>query len=288
MLVRLGIVLMRLLAPWPLPALRALGWLLGLLLYAVVVPRRRVAMKNLELCFPEMSLGQRRALTRRIFIRFVQAWLDRAWIWQGSAATLERRVRLRGEVQALQGKDPTVIFAPHFVGLDAGAAAIAHGIARRFTSIYTNQPNKILNEWVLKGRLRFGQVKLFDRSAGVKTIVAGLRASDPLYLLPDMNYGLEDSIFVPFYGQPAATIPSLSRFARLGRAKVVPAITRMTPSGYDVEVLPAWTDFPTDDIVADTALMNQHLQSYIDTMPDQYFWLHKRFKSRPTGEPGVY
>ena len=103
-----------------------------------------------------------------------------------------------------------------------------------------------------------------------------------------MNFGMEDSVFVPFYGVPAATVPSLSRFARLGRAKVVPVITRMTRHGYQVEVMPAWERFGSGDSVVETALMNQHLQSYIDTMPDQYFWVHKRFKDRPPGTPPVY
>jgi KDO2-lipid IV(A) lauroyltransferase len=80
----------------------------------------------------------------------------------------------------------------------------------------------------------------------------------------------------------------LSRFARLSRAKVVPVITRMTPQGYEVEILPAWQDFPTADAAADTALMNLRLQGYIDTMPSQYYWVHKRFKDRPSGEAAPY
>jgi KDO2-lipid IV(A) lauroyltransferase len=93
---------------------------------------------------------------------------------------------------------------------------------------------------------------------------------------------------VPFYGVQAATVPSLPRFARLCRAKVVPLITKLTPSGYEVRLLPAWKDYPTSDVVADTALMNRRLQDYIDEMPAQYYWVHKRFKSRPPGEPPVY
>jgi len=95
-------------------------------------------------------------------------------------------------------------------------------------------------------------------------------------------------MFVPFYGVSAATVPSLSRFARLGRAKVVPVLTCLTAKGYEVQVLPAWADFPTDDLEADTAMMNVRLQSYIDAMPDQYYWVHKRFKDRPPGEADVY
>ena len=103
-----------------------------------------------------------------------------------------------------------------------------------------------------------------------------------------MNFGPEESVFVPFFGVPAATVPSLSRFAKLGRAQVVPVISRLTSTGYEVRVLPAWQDFPTADAVADTALMNQRLESYIQAQPAQYYWVHKRFKTRPEGEPSVY
>ena len=109
-----------------------------------------------------------------------------------------------------------------------------------------------------------------------------------MYLLPDMNFGPEESIFVPFYGVPAATVPSLSRFARLGRAKVVPVITRMRRNGYEVRVCEAWAGFPSGNAEADTALMNLRLQGYIDEMPAQYYWVHKRFKTRPREEPSLY
>jgi KDO2-lipid IV(A) lauroyltransferase len=161
-------------------------------------------------------------------------------------------------------------------------------VPRRFVGIYANQTNEVLDEWIVAGRHRFGAGRPFGRAAGVRPLVAALRSGEVMYLLPDMNYGPEQSIFVPFYGVPAATVPSLSRFARLGQAKVVPVVTRLTEQGYEVRVLPAWEGFPTEDIVADTALMNERLQGYIDAMPAQYYWVHKRFKSRPEGMAGVY
>ena len=288
MLSRFGIQVMRGLGRLPLAWLRALGLLLGCVLYVLIVPRRRVATTNLRLCFPALSKRQIRSLVLRTFVHFAQAWLDRGWLWHGAAALVRARLHLTGAVDALQGDAPVVIFAPHFVGLDAGWTALTQQLPRRFTTIYTTQANQVIDAWILAGRQRFGRVRLFGRVEGVKTIVAALRAGDPLYLLPDMNYGPQESVFVPFYGVSAATVPSLSRFARLARAKVVPVITRVTPQGYEVQVMPAWTDFPSDDVLADTALMNQRLQSFIDTMPDQYFWVHKRFKDRPPGVPGVY
>jgi KDO2-lipid IV(A) lauroyltransferase len=283
-----GIAVMHLLGRLPLAWVRALGWLLGCVLYALAVPRRRVAQTNLRLCFSDKSEHEIRELTFQTFVHFAQAWLDRGWLWHGSPEVTRRRLTLSGAVRELQGSEPVVIFAPHFVGLDAGWTALTQQLPRQFTTIYTDQANKVLDAWILTGRQRFGPARLFGRVEGVKTIVATLRAGAPLYLLPDMNFGPEDSVFVPFYGVPAATVPSLSRFAKLGRAKVVPVVTRMTRQGYEVQVMPSWSDFPSDDVVADTALMNLRLQSFIDTMPDQYFWVHKRFKDRPPGAPAVY
>jgi KDO2-lipid IV(A) lauroyltransferase len=284
---------MRVLAALPLPLVRAMGKVLGWFLYLAVASRRRVVQTNLQLCFPELSDAARTALTRQTFVYFAQAWLDRSWIWHAPAHVVERRLTLTGAVHELEGSQPTVIFAPHFVGLDAGWTAITQQLARPFTTIYTDQANRLLDRWIFRGRRRFsersgGGARLFGRIEGVQPILSALREGQPLYLLPDMNFGPEESIFVPFYGVPAATVPSLSRFARLGRAKVVPVVNRMTAKGYEVQVMPAWENFPTSDVEADTALMNERLQGYIDADPAQYYWVHKRFKTRPEGEPSVY
>lgn len=285
---RFFLYLMRGLAHLPLTWVRALGWLLGWILYGFVVSRRHAVQVNLHLCFPRMTPVQVPVLSRRVFVRFAQAWLDRGWLWHGTPEVVRSRLTLSGAIEELQGNDPTVIFAPHFVGLDAGWTALTQQVPRHFTTIYTDQANKIADAWILQGRQRFGSSRLFGRIDGVKSIIGSLRQGDPLYLLPDMNFGPHESLFVPFYGVSAATVPSLSRFARLGRAKVVPVVTRMTPHGYEVQVLPAWSDFPTDNLLADTALMNARLQTYIDAMPEQYYWVHKRFKDRPPGEPDPY
>ena len=279
---------MRGLSRLPLAWLRALGWVLGRLLWALAGARRRVTATNLALCFPAQTREQRRALVKQTFVHFAQAWLDRSWLWHGSEALVRERLRLTGALDELDGHAPTILFAPHFVGMDAGATALSIQVPRQFHTIVTPQRSAVIDAWISAGRQRFGNAQLFDRFDGVKKIVASLRAGEPLYLLPDMNFGPQESIFVPFYGVPAATVPSLSRFARLGRAKVVPVLTRMTPGGYEVELLDHWQDFPSDDIEADTALMNRRLARYIDTMPAQYYWVHKRFKSRPPGEPSVY
>lgn len=288
MLSHVGVGFMRLLAYLPLAGVRAIGRVLGWLLYGLAVSRRRVVQVNLSLCFPDLPKPVLRSMAIQTFVHFAQAWLDRGWLWHGSASTLRRRLRLRGALHELQGHQATVLFAPHFVGLDAGWTALTQQLPRAFTTIYSNQVDPTLDQWILSGRKRFGTPRLFGRDDGLKPVVQALRAGQPLYLLPDMNITRQESVFVPFYGVSTATLTSLSRFARLGRAKVVPVVTELTASGYDVNVLPAWTDFPTDDLQADAATMNRNLQVYIDRMPNQYYWVHKRFKVRPAGEPSVY
>ena len=285
---RLGVWFMRVLAHVPLPALRALGWCLGQLLYVLAVPRRKVALRNLALCFPKATVAQRSRWARETFVVFCQTWLDRSWLWFAPREVVQRRVRLQGALNELEGDTPTIIFAPHFYGMDAGGTALTLHTPRAFTSIFSTHPDPAVDAWFMAGRQRFGDVRMLNRADGVKPIISNLRKGGLLYLLSDMDFGPGESIFVPFYSVPTATVPSLPRFARLGRAKVIGMYTRLTPTGYVAEITPAWEGYPSEDVEADTAQMNLRLQTYIDTMPGQYYWVHKRFKTRPAGEPSVY
>lgn len=284
----LGIAVMRALAWLPLPVVRALGWVLGWVLYGLVASRRKVVRRNLALCFSELPAPEFAGLEAKVFIKFAQAWLDRGWLWHAPREVVKKRLNLIGAVQEFDGKSPVVIFAPHFVGMDAGGIALMLNVPRHYTSIYTDQSNKIVDAWMLQGRQRFGVMRMFGRTAGVREIASALKNGEPLYLLPDMDFGDKGAEFVPFFGISTATVPSLSRFARLGGAKVVPVVTRLTATGYDVEVMSAWQNYPTQDVQADTARMNLELQGYIRSMPDQYYWVHKRFKTRPVGEADLY
>ena len=288
MMGRLGVGFMRLLALLPLPVLRGLGWLIGRILFVLAAPRRRVALRNLALCYPKVTEQQRRVWAQETFVVFCQSWLDRSWLWFAPREVVLARVKLTGALDELEGDTPTIIFAPHFYGMDAGGSALTLHTPRAFTSIFSTHPDPAVNAWFMAGRQRFGDVRMLNRNDGVKPIISNLRKGGLLYLLPDMDFGRNDSLFVPFYGVQAATVPSLSRFARLGRAKVIAMVTRLTPTGYCAEITSSWSDFPSDDVQADTARMNAHLQSYIDESPGQYYWVHKRFKTRPVGEASVY
>jgi KDO2-lipid IV(A) lauroyltransferase len=286
---RLGVGLMHGLAKLPLPVLRGIGWVLGRLLFILAAPRRKVALRNLALCFPEATPAQRKVWACESFVVFCQTFLDRSWLWFGPEALVRRRVKLVGATHELEGDTPTIVFAPHFYSMDAGGLALPLNTEREFTSIFATNPDPVLDAWFMAGRQRFGNVRMLNRADGVKPIISTLRKGGLLYLLPDMDYGRNDSVFVPFFQVPeTATIPSLSRFARLGKAKVVALYNRMTPEGYVAELSPAWEHFPTDDHVADTARMNRELEAAIRTMVPQYYWVHKRFKTRPEGQSSLY
>ena len=286
---KVGVGLMHVLAKLPLPVLRGLGRVLGNVLYVVAVPRRKVALRNLELCFPEKTLAERKELGKESIVVFCQTFLDRSWLWFGSEELVRSRVKLTGAVDELDGDTPTIVFAPHFYSMDAGGLALPLNTEREFTSIFATNPDPVLDAWFMTGRQRFGNVRMLNRADGVKPIISTLRKGGLLYLLPDMDYGKNDSVFVPFFAVPeTATIPSLSRFARLGKAKVVGLYNRMTPEGYVAEMTPAWDNFPTDDHIADTARMNRELEIAIRTMIPQYYWVHKRFKTRPDGQASLY
>ena len=271
----------------PLPVLRALGAGLGRLLYALGRERRKVALTNLRLCFPEKSEAEREDVARRHFVVFAQAVLDRTLGWWASKERLERIIRIRG-TEYLTDPDgrPTVLLSPHFVGLDAGATRISMYVVG--CSVFSNQKNPVLNKLLYDGRMRFNPAVLLSRQDGMRKIVKAMKDGYPFYYLPDMDFGPKESIFVPFFGVQAATIPALSRLVRLTGARVVACITRQVPDGYEVDVMPPWENFPGDSVEADTEFMNQFIESQVLRMPEQYFWLHKRFKTRPPGEQRFY
>ena len=282
---------MRLLSIMPLRFIRGLGQLLGWLLWALMKSRKHIVQTNLRLCFPEKPIEEIKQLTRAHFVQFAQSLLDRAWLWHAPMSVVESRLKWLGTPAAfsqLAADTPKIILAPHFVGLDAGGLALTLKASKPVAFIFVPQHSKVMDTWVNEGRQRTGNVKPYFRHEGVKQIMSGLRHGEILHLSPDMDFGPEESLFVPFMGVNTATVPSLSRFARLGRAQVLTLVTRMTPQGYEMTLQEAWDNFPTAHLFEDTLRMNTELAEHIRAMPTQYYWVHKRFKTRPEGEASVY
>ena len=288
-MVRLGLALIWLAHFLPLAVLSRLGAALGVILYPLARARRRVVLANLGLCFPELSDAQRRALARRHFRAFGRSALEHGVLWWGSRERIQGMVRVEGiEHWRAVGDRPVIWLAPHFVGLDMGGSRII--TEWRGASMYSEQKDPLFDRILLHGRTRFVKPELFSRQSGIRAVVKTIRAGVPFYYLPDMDLGARDSVFVPFFGVPAATISGLSRLAALAGAAVVPAVTRQLPhgEGYALRFYPAWENFPGTDEAADARRMNEFIEERVREMPEQYYWLHRRFKTRPPGEPSPY
>jgi KDO2-lipid IV(A) lauroyltransferase len=282
---RIGLLFLWLLHFLPLPLLRQLGRLLGWALYRFGHERRTVTLTNLRWCFPDRSESDREALARGHFVCFAQTFLERGLLWWSSPARLKRLIEVRG-LEHLAGAQPTLLLAPHFVGLDAGWTRLT--LERPLASVYAKQKNPAFDAALFAGRSRFNAPMLVSRQDGLRRMVRELKAGTPFYYLPDMDFGPQDSIFVPFFGVPAATITGVPRLAALAGARVVPVLTRLTATGYRMEILPPWNDFPGDEVESDVRRVNAAIEDWVSEYPEQYFWAHKRFKTRPPGEPRFY
>jgi len=259
-------------------------WLIG--------ERRRVTRINLAKCFPALSEEERERLARAHFRAFCRTFVDRALLWWAPRSRIERLVRIEGlehlrGLQANPGGTPVILLVPHFVGLDAGATRLT--CEANMVGMYAHQKDRKFGELLARGRNRFGDQRLVSRQEGVRATLAALREGRPLYYLPDMDFGPRDAVFVPFFGVQAATITGLSRLASAARAKVLPCVTQILPAGgYLLRIEAPWDNFPSGDALADTRRMNEYIERKVLEMPEQYLWMHKRFKTRPPGEARFY
>jgi KDO2-lipid IV(A) lauroyltransferase len=275
-------------ARWSTRTRQGLAAVIGDLLWLVVVRRRRIANANLRACFPEMPAPQRSALTRRLFRKMARGVLDYGVLWNASRPELQAFVRVEGIDNLLdRGAAPLILLAPHFVGLDAGGIRIATEC--KAVTIYARQSNPVWDQCLQRGRARFNEpVLIARRGSDLRSALRAMRAGLPFYYLPDMDNGDQNSIFVPFFGEPAATLPMVSRLARSIGAKVVMAVTEQTDAGYVLHVEAPWENFPGASVEEDTRRMNHEIERWVRRMPDQYLWTHRRFKTRPPGASALY
>jgi KDO2-lipid IV(A) lauroyltransferase len=289
MLARVGVFILWLIHFLPFRAIVAIGNGLGYVFYLLASERRFVGTVNLKLCFPDMSEDTRKKLVRDHFMMFGRGLIERSILWWSSAARINSLIQVEGieHFEAVKGK-PMILLTPHFVGMDIGGQWIAQQVDT--VCMYANQKNKYLTELLLKMRCRFGNQRLYSRQQGLRPILKGMRANMPFIYPPDQDQGVKDGAFIPFFGVPAATMTSVPRIAQMTGANVVPSITRLLPggAGYVLTFYPAWDNFPSGDDIADTRRVNEFIEQRALEMPEQYFWLHKRFKTRPEGETSFY
>ena len=251
--------------------------------------RRRVTLINLKLCFPLLTEKERERIGRGVFQNLARSALELGRVWYSPVERALDNVRLvdKQHFDVWYRKKPVIVLAPHFVGLDVGGARFSKEYPDVF-SMYSEQKNKVFDRALRRARKRFNNATLITRQQGLRPVLKMLNDKQPFYYLPDMDFGAKDAVFVDFFGVKTATVTAMSRLCAITGAKVIPLVTRQTANGYEARFYPAWDDFPSGDAAADARRLNAFLEDRIVEMPDQYFWVHKRFKTRPPGEPSVY
>ena len=270
--------------PWRL--LRAVGSLLGLIVYAVSAERRRITQINLQLCFPQWSAPQRRRVARQCFRFSGQAITELAAIWFGPLSRIAASGEITGvdHIHAAQAQGRGVLLVGfHTNDLELGATALAPQISK-IAGMYRPHSNVVFDRAMRQGRERhFPMVARDDSRAALRWLKNG----GVLWYAPDQDYGPTQSVFAPFFNHPAATINATTRLAKLANAVVIPMTHFRTAKGIRVQVH-APLPIPGDNDVADATALNQFLENYLRQHPANYMWMHRRFKTQAQGQPSLY
>ncbi len=288
---RLLLALVWLLHLLPLAVQALLGRLLGRVMHTLARKRRHIARRNVQLCLPELAPAQQQQLVREHFGWLARSLLERAVLWYASPQRLRRLIHVEGDVHLAETSPrPVMWLVPHFLAVDVAGAATQLFQTRQVCNVYTEQSNAVLDAALKRGRGRFGRADMFSRQQSALPMVRAIKRGHAFFNPSDMDFGLRDAAFVPFFGHPAATLLAPSRLARSLNMVVQPVVAEILPGGqgWRVRFLPPWADWPTDNPAADAARMNRFIEEQIRLTPAQYLWVHKRFKTRPPGQPPLY
>ncbi|MGC1333033.1 lipid A biosynthesis lauroyl acyltransferase [Pseudomonas sp.] len=287
----LGLGLLWLVVQLPYRALLVIGRVLGLGMYRIAGERRRIAARNLELCFPELPLVERTRLLKENFVSTGIAFFEMAMSWWWPKARLARLAHIEGleHLQAAQqAGEGAILMALHFTTLEIGAALL--GQRHTIDGMYREHGNPLFDFVQRQGRERHNLDSLAVEREDVRGMLKLLRKGRAIWYAPDQDYGAKQGIFVPLFGIPAATVTATTKFARLGKARVIPFTQQRLAdgSGYRLVVHPPLQGFPGESEEADCLRINQWVEASIRECPEQYLWAHRRFKSRPAGLTKLY
>jgi len=288
----LALNLLRLFAFLPYAFTVRIGYGLGWLAAHIPNERARVVKTNLGLCFPDLREEQMNVLAMEHWKLFGRSVIESGRIWLGSARQITDIVTINSAI-TLGDRKPRLLINPHFVGFEGGFMALSVLASQhdwpRGAGLYQNMKNPFFNQKMIEWRNRFGG-KSIERQSRLRDLIREIQTGNFIFIAPDIDLGLRDSVFVPFFGIQTNTITSVSRLARLSGAEVCLMTTTLNPDrkGYTCNISAPLPNFPTDNVEADTARLNKYIEELVRARPAEYYWVHKRFKHRPPGEPSLY
>jgi KDO2-lipid IV(A) lauroyltransferase len=280
---------LRLFEPLPFAALIGLGRAIGVLLTLLPLAFVRIARRNLELCFPEKSAAEREAILRAHFHSIGIGLFETAMSWWSSDERIRKLSTLEGAEHlqaALANGKGVILLSAHFTTLEIGARALT---ARGPTNImYRPTSNLVLERFLSRNRSKHAK-RAIPRD-DIRTLIAALKGNEAVWYAPDQAYRKKGAEMVPFFGIAAATNTATSRLARMTGAAVLPYfVERLSGSkGYRMTILPALDNFPSDDPARDALRFNELIEAHVRHVPDQYLWIHRRFKGLDADYPDYY
>jgi len=271
------------------------GWQLGIgrfigrLVLRIAGHRRHIASTNLRQCFPELEEEEHQQLLARYFESMGIGLLEMGMSWWAPSRKLEKLARIEGLEhleKALEKGNGAILLSGHFTTMEIGGRLLS--MYAPFDVLYRKQRNPAMEAIMEKGRNRFTRKAI--RRDDLLAMRRSLKQNIPVWYAPDQDFGLDKSVFVPFFGIPATTITATSRLARVSAAPVVPFFQVRLPgtAGYLLTLYPALEDFPGEDAVHDTRRINEIIEARVRGNPEQYLWAHRRFRTRPEGEASLY
>jgi len=287
----LGLCLLHGLSFLPLPVLAVTGYGIGLTFYALYAKRREIAYRNIDVCFPEFSVAQKKRINRQHFCLLGQSVMTACMSWCISPERFDRMVTIYNREhydQALARGEKIILLAPHFISLEVSGLALQR--ERPMVGMYQYMKNPLLDTVALNGRQRFcPDGILFERKRPLRELLRILMKGHPFWYSPDQD-AMRKGVFVPFFNTLASTTPALGKFMQTTKSIVIPCRNRILPwgRGYEVVLGKPIEGLASGDEEADAAAMNRAIEAMVREAPEQYLWVHKRFKTRPPGEASFY
>ncbi len=285
------VLLLKLLALLPYRPLVAIGYGLGFIAARIPSDRNRVVKTNLRLCFPQLNSAEIDGLSREHWRLLGRSLVEKSIIWCGSSKQLSNMIEVKSAVD-LSSNKPRILVNMHFTGIEGSIILSALSKEKhwpRTSGFFQKMKNPFFNKKIVGWRNRFGGNSI-DRQGNVKAIIREIRNGDFIIIAPDIDLGIKDSEFVPFFGIQTNTITTISRLAKITGAEVCLMTTTLKAdeSGYLCEIGKPLENFPGEDSKSDTARLNQYFEDEIRLRPAEYYWVHKRFKNRPDNGPSPY
>ena len=284
----LAIGILKLLAPLSIKNQVRVGKVIGVLAYRLAKRRRKITEVNIRLCFPELDEAAQKKLIRDCINENAIGLVETARAWFADPESIRPQLEVKGLEHLHKAHDlgrGVIVIGGHYTALDLGAVMASRYVD--FNGMYRPHKNPLMDKVMRESRLRVA--KIVDR-ADMRTIIRTLKAGEYLWYAPDQDYGAAVSVFAPFFGVEAATIKTTTRLAQINDSPVLVLSYHRKPdnSGYVMRFNPPLEGFPCGDEVVDATRINAELEREIRRCPEQYMWLHRRFKTRPQGQPGFY